>query len=79
MQFRDSVGRIISEGDYVAFPLGFGNSAPAKVLKLISLLRNPDSPPTALLSIEAIVGAAPNGQLPGLLKIEPPETTPPPD
>jgi hypothetical protein len=72
MVFRDSFGVEVKEGDYVGFAIGFDKIAPAKVLKLTSIV-DQNNLPTALLSIEISKPAMPTGQLPGVIKLPMPD------
>jgi len=75
MLFRDGVGNTLEEGDAVAVALGQGQLATAKVMKLSAGLGGPNtqqSVPMAHIAIVLDFQAAPNGVVPGIMKIEQP-------
>lgn len=75
MQFRDITGSVLSENDQVLFGLGLGQITVATVKRTESGL-NPQNPqPMVTVSVDITVPAAPNGLVPGVIKIAQPTPT----
>lgn len=74
MQFKDTLGQSLRETDQVLFGLGLGQMSVATVSRTETGL-DPNHPqPLIKILVEFSVPAAPNGVVPGVIKIA--ESTP---
>jgi hypothetical protein len=69
--FKDIAGAVLSEGDQVTFPIGLGTLVVANVQKIDTLVQG-DAPQSIHLSFTLSLPAAPNGLVPGIIKIPQP-------
>jgi hypothetical protein len=72
MTFKDSFGRVVSEGDLVVLPLGLGNNAVATILKLSSGLglQSTQAQPSAVVQVTILLPVDQSGALPVIKDVE---------